>query len=221
MAESRKFRGVRQRAWGSWVSEIRHPLLKKRVWLGTFDTAEEAARVYDQATVILSGRTAKTNFPVPRIVVDGDQALKPDEGEVEPITGSSSSSLSSPPPSQLPSSSDRLSRFLHTKLKKSSKVALGSLTCLKLDNMSSHLGVWQNKAGPGGQSSKWVKDVEFGMKTGSTRGDDGCYVVHGGRNGSEFDNSADGEIPFDGGKDDEKNIAIQMIEELLDRDVVK
>ncbi|KAE9588012.1 putative transcription factor AP2-EREBP family [Lupinus albus] len=64
MVQSKKYRGVRQRHWGSWVSEIRHPLLKRRVWLGTFETAEEAARAYDEAAVLMSGRNAKTNFPV-------------------------------------------------------------------------------------------------------------------------------------------------------------
>ncbi|CAI0415066.1 unnamed protein product [Linum tenue] len=61
--KKKKFRGVRQRQWGSWVSEIRHPLLKRRVWLGTFETAEAAARAYDQAAVLMSGHNAKTNFP--------------------------------------------------------------------------------------------------------------------------------------------------------------
>ncbi|KAK9058901.1 hypothetical protein SSX86_023746 [Deinandra increscens subsp. villosa] len=59
-----KFRGVRQRQWGSWVSEIRHPLLKRRIWLGTFESAEAAARAYDQAAILMNGQTAKTNFPL-------------------------------------------------------------------------------------------------------------------------------------------------------------
>ncbi|CAM8886211.1 unnamed protein product [Rhodiola kirilowii] len=61
-----KYKGVRMRRWGSYVSEIRAPNQKTRIWLGSYSTPEAAARAYDAALICLKGSSVikNLNFPI-------------------------------------------------------------------------------------------------------------------------------------------------------------
>ncbi|KAJ1698661.1 hypothetical protein LUZ63_007173 [Rhynchospora breviuscula] len=103
--EERKYKGVRKRKWGRWVSEIRLPNSRERIWLGSYDTPEKAARAFDAASVCLRGpEGANLNFPnsPPQVSYNSRNTHLIDAQEIQAAAASHANKASSSmPASQL------------------------------------------------------------------------------------------------------------------------
>ncbi|XP_028807061.1 ethylene-responsive transcription factor ERF017-like [Neltuma alba] len=99
---SSKYKGVRKRKWGKWVSEIRLPNSRERIWLGSYDSAEKAARAFDAALYCLRGRHANFNFPdTPlelEISVSGDHHQSRSAQEIQELAARFANEYQQEPP---------------------------------------------------------------------------------------------------------------------------
>ncbi|KAF8722105.1 hypothetical protein HU200_022742 [Digitaria exilis] len=166
----KRFVGVRQRPSGRWVAEIKDTIQKIRVWLGTFDTAEEAARAYDEAACLLRGSNTRTNF--------------------WPRPPPSAAAVTPPPPSSASALPSKVTNLLLLRLKKArggGGGAGGAVLAAQPPPVPAHHHQQSQLQGYGGQEEYTFHVDDFLSYDSSSNSDE--LVVHGVKHEAEGSNS--------------------------------
>lgn len=134
--QRRKYKGVRMRSWGSWVSEIRAPNQRTRIWLGSYATPEAAARAYDAALLCLKGSSAVLNFPITPSNHFIDTLMSPKS--IQRVAAAAANSATSPlPPLPPPSSSSPSPSSPSDDHDNISTPCSGTCTAIKVEDLQS------------------------------------------------------------------------------------